>query len=162
MDKPGRNDPCPCGSGLKYKKCCAQKDAAAESARLAVNKARLGEQAAEYRAQLEEFADFDRATGSGLLDDEEDALTRDSNAVLGLIEAGQFDQAEATASALLVSYPQVHDGYTRLGKVFEARGDRRQAAHWYRRSVEFMRQHPEQHDSEFIDAIEERVQRLEE
>jgi uncharacterized protein len=21
--KPGRNDPCPCGSGLKYKKCCA-------------------------------------------------------------------------------------------------------------------------------------------
>lgn len=22
MDKTGRNDPCPCGSGLKYKKCC--------------------------------------------------------------------------------------------------------------------------------------------
>lgn len=21
-DKPGRNDPCPCGSGKKYKKCC--------------------------------------------------------------------------------------------------------------------------------------------
>ncbi|MCK4248374.1 MAG: SEC-C domain-containing protein, partial [Candidatus Omnitrophica bacterium] len=20
--KPGRNAPCPCGSGLKYKKCC--------------------------------------------------------------------------------------------------------------------------------------------
>ncbi|NOR22499.1 MAG: hypothetical protein GQ476_07440, partial [Candidatus Aminicenantes bacterium] len=23
--KPGRNDPCPCGSGLKYKKCCLGK-----------------------------------------------------------------------------------------------------------------------------------------
>ena len=23
MPKPGRNDPCPCGSGIKYKKCCA-------------------------------------------------------------------------------------------------------------------------------------------
>ena len=23
MPRPGRNDPCPCGSGLKYKKCCA-------------------------------------------------------------------------------------------------------------------------------------------
>jgi len=23
--KAGRNDPCPCGSGLKYKKCCALK-----------------------------------------------------------------------------------------------------------------------------------------
>ncbi|MDY7011417.1 MAG: SEC-C metal-binding domain-containing protein [Planctomycetota bacterium] len=21
-DQPGRNDPCPCGSGKKYKKCC--------------------------------------------------------------------------------------------------------------------------------------------
>ena len=25
--KPGRNDPCPCGSGKKYKKCCLPKDA---------------------------------------------------------------------------------------------------------------------------------------
>ena len=24
----GRNDPCPCGSGKKYKKCCLQDDAA--------------------------------------------------------------------------------------------------------------------------------------
>ena len=23
-DKPGRNDPCPCGSGKKYKKCCGR------------------------------------------------------------------------------------------------------------------------------------------
>lgn len=31
----GRNDPCPCGSGQKYKKCCAAKDEAATTARLA-------------------------------------------------------------------------------------------------------------------------------
>jgi len=24
-DKPGRNDPCPCGSGKKYKQCCGRK-----------------------------------------------------------------------------------------------------------------------------------------
>jgi preprotein translocase subunit SecA len=24
--KPGRNDPCPCGSGKKYKKCCGMND----------------------------------------------------------------------------------------------------------------------------------------
>jgi hypothetical protein len=28
----GRNDPCPCGSGLKYKKCCADKPAEREAA----------------------------------------------------------------------------------------------------------------------------------
>ena len=25
MSKTGRNDPCPCGSGKKYKKCCEEK-----------------------------------------------------------------------------------------------------------------------------------------
>jgi hypothetical protein len=30
--KPGRNEPCHCGSGRKYKQCCLQKDEAAEAA----------------------------------------------------------------------------------------------------------------------------------
>ena len=25
MEKVGRNDPCPCGSGKKFKKCCEEK-----------------------------------------------------------------------------------------------------------------------------------------
>src|SRR5580658_4563830 len=35
----GRNDPCPCGSGRKYKQCCADKDraAVAERERLAAS-----------------------------------------------------------------------------------------------------------------------------
>ncbi|MGC8722934.1 MAG: YecA family protein [Acidobacteriota bacterium] len=32
MPAPGRNDPCPCGSGLKYKKCCMGKDQTRPSA----------------------------------------------------------------------------------------------------------------------------------
>jgi len=32
--KPGRNDPCSCGSGLKYKKCCADKHDASEHQRV--------------------------------------------------------------------------------------------------------------------------------
>ncbi len=28
MTGPGRNDPCPCGSGKKYKQCCLVKDEA--------------------------------------------------------------------------------------------------------------------------------------
>jgi hypothetical protein len=31
---PGRNDPCHCGSGKKYKKCCEEKDATAKHAHL--------------------------------------------------------------------------------------------------------------------------------
>jgi hypothetical protein len=29
-DHPGRNDPCHCGSGKKYKRCCLAKDQTAE------------------------------------------------------------------------------------------------------------------------------------
>ena len=32
MSKPGRNDPCPCGSGKKYKKCCQPLEEAARAA----------------------------------------------------------------------------------------------------------------------------------
>jgi hypothetical protein len=35
MTKTGRNDPCPCGSGKKYKHCCLKKDEAAEHEALA-------------------------------------------------------------------------------------------------------------------------------
>jgi hypothetical protein len=37
--KIGRNDPCHCGSGKKYKKCCSAKDDAARSAELAAEAA---------------------------------------------------------------------------------------------------------------------------
>src|SRR4051794_29167854 len=42
--KVGRNDPCPCGSGKKYKKCCLAKDEAAArqaSAQLATTQREL-------------------------------------------------------------------------------------------------------------------------
>lgn len=32
MEKIGRNSPCPCGSNLKYKKCCLNRDLAASTA----------------------------------------------------------------------------------------------------------------------------------
>jgi len=38
----GRNDPCPCGSGRKYKQCCLAKDEAAA----AVARAKAAEEAA--------------------------------------------------------------------------------------------------------------------
>jgi hypothetical protein len=46
----GRNEPCHCGSGQKYKKCCAQKDDAARSAQLAAQRAALSSAKAEADA----------------------------------------------------------------------------------------------------------------
>jgi len=52
--KIGRNDPCTCGSGQKYKKCCAAKDAAAESAQLAARQAEATARATEAATKAAE------------------------------------------------------------------------------------------------------------
>ena len=36
MNELGRNDPCPCGSGKKFKKCCLAKNEAARPRRVTV------------------------------------------------------------------------------------------------------------------------------
>src|SRR5262245_13666500 len=47
MSKAGRNDPCPCGSGKKYKKCCMLKDELAASTSAEADVAIAAEEALE-------------------------------------------------------------------------------------------------------------------
>ncbi len=63
MSKIGRNDPCHCGSGQKYKKCHLPKDDAAKSAELAASAAAAAE-AAKVKADAEaEEAEKDKEAG---------------------------------------------------------------------------------------------------
>jgi len=134
--KTGRNDPCPCGSGKKYKQCCLRKEEEAEHKALAaLNQAR--ENGSGGYSDLVKTADMLAAQY-----DDDLALTEASNAAIGLVHAGKLDEAEKAARDLLVRFPDVHDGYDRLGMVYEARGDNKQAAHYYRQALEFIRQHP--------------------
>lgn len=151
MPRTGRNDPCPCGSGKKYKHCCLPKDEAAEHARLA-QAAALAAEAAAARKQEQQAA----------LDDlqHEHDLAESSNAVIALVRAGKLDEAESAARELLVRFPEVHDGYDRLGMVYEARGQNKQAADCYRQVIDFVRTHPEQYDPEFADTFRELVAKL--
>jgi tetratricopeptide (TPR) repeat protein len=154
-NKPGRNDPCPCGSGQKYKRCCLPKDQIAESAALAEAAAATAAAAAQH-GHSHAGCDFCGHLGNG----GEDELTRDSNAVVDLVHEGKLDQAEAAARELLEHYPDVHDGYDRLGMVYEARGEKKQAADCYRKLIEFVLAHPEQYDPEFNTLFERLVAEL--
>ncbi|MBP6017150.1 MAG: SEC-C domain-containing protein [Candidatus Promineofilum sp.] len=58
MNKPGRNDPCYCGSGKKYKQCHMSADLALESEQRAWNDA-----ARDLRSKILEFADDERFDG---------------------------------------------------------------------------------------------------
>lgn len=134
MPKTGRNDPCPCASGKKYKHCCLERDRAAELS--AADHARVALQ-------------------------ESQALEVTSNAVVDLVHAGHLDEAEQAARELLARYPEVHDGYDRLGMVHEARGQFREAAECYRKVIEFTRANPEDYDPGFVDIFLALVVKLE-
>ena len=145
MAKPGRNDPCPCGSGNKYKKCCQPKDEAAErdAARRGPGAARGTRRRAaaqrDHELRTEVAAWLRQAEEEDLLDD---ALEDASNAVIDLVQAGKLDEAEEAARDLLVRYPDVP---RRLGPPRHgARGTRRhrEAADCYRRALDFLRGHP--------------------
>src|SRR5271169_4487884 len=135
MAKPGRNDPCPCGSGNKYKKCCLAKEEAVAREQLVKAQAprdtlRRDQRAAADRLQVTELtaAVAARLARAEEEDAYEDALDIASNAVVDLVRAAKLDEAEAAARDLLRRFPDVHDGWDRLGMVHEARGDSRQAA----------------------------------
>ena len=148
MAKIGRNDPCPCGSGKKYKKCCmASDEAAARAARPA--------QPAAVPARRPSLASYFQEQ------DERDELTEASNAVVDLVQAGNLDAAEQGARDLLARFPDVHDGYDRLGMVCEARGDHRQAADCYRKAIDVIRNHPDAYDPAFEAVFQKLIDRLE-
>ncbi len=92
--------------------------------------------------------------------EEVDELDEASNAVVDLIHAGRLDEAERAARDLLVRYPQVPDGHDRLGMVYQARGQNREAADCYRKVVEFMRAHPADFDPQLQTHFLQRIAKL--
>ncbi len=131
MAKVGRNDPCPCGRGRKYKKCCME----ADEQRRPAGVARGSDPLPAYR----------------IAETEVDAL---SNSVIDLIEAGDFGAAEAACRRLQEEYPDQVDGIWRLASVHEARGDRAAAADCYRAAAEFARSHDGFEEQSITDMIE--------
>jgi tetratricopeptide (TPR) repeat protein len=167
MAKPGRNDPCPCGSGNKYKKCCLAKEEAVAREQLVKAQAprdtlRRDQRAAADRLQVTELtaAVAARLARAEEEDAYEDALDIASNAVVDLVRAAKLDEAEAAARDLLRRFPDVHDGWDRLGMVHEARGDSRQAADCYRKVIAFIRDHPDDYEPGFEEVFVKLVDRL--
>ena len=152
--------PAPCGSGNKYKKCCLAKDEAVEREQLAKADAKRAERAAAHTQNLREVKAAIAARLLGAEDADEDELTVASNAAADLVRAGKLDEAEQAARDLLVRFPEVHDGYDRLGMVHEARGENRQAADCYRKVIEFIREHPDAYDPGLEDMFTKLVNRL--
>jgi Tfp pilus assembly protein PilF len=157
MAKPGRNDPCHCGSGKKYKKCCQSKDEAPEREELA--KSRREEREEEHRVKMRRAKD--EYFASLVPEEEEDEeLTKASNAAVDLVQAGKLEEAEAAARDLIARYPEVHDGWDRLGMMYEAKGENKTAADCYRKALEIIRERPQQYDEPFANVFVELIAKL--
>src|SRR3984957_8490339 len=148
MAKIGRNDPCHCNSGKKYKQCCMVSDEAAARAARPIRQTAAPARRPSLASYVQEH-------------DERDELTEASNAVVDMVQAGNLDAAEQAAHDLLARFPDVHDGYDRLGMVCEARGDHRQAADCYHKAITIIRDHPENYDPGFEAIFQKLVDRLE-
>lgn len=133
MVKISRNAPCPCGSGKKYKKCCASREESTHT------KEEISLE--EWHAEVEE-------------------LNTLFNSVIDLINSGELDEAEKKSHELLSRYPDQVDGLQQLAMVHEAKGETAVALEYYRKVVEFMRTHPG-FDADSIAWPQEEIKRLE-
>jgi Flp pilus assembly protein TadD/SAM-dependent methyltransferase len=137
MKKVGRNDPCPCGSGKKYKQCCMQRDPAQAARRSAAHDSASGQvglaqahhQAGHWRqaeALHRRILEVDPANAS--------THTNLGSALQGL---GRLDEAVASYQEALRLRPGFAEAHYNLGNALKEQGKLDQAAASYRNALSF-------------------------
>ena len=104
MAKIGRNEPCPCGSGSKYKRCCLGAPVAMELA------------STNAQAPTEPHEELCPCCV--------DELNDRADHVLDELLAGRTDEAEALCQAFLRDFPGEAEGIDLLSMICEERGQR--------------------------------------
>jgi len=113
-DAPGRNDPCPCGSGKKYKKCCLGSDTDAGGPLVEAN----------------EPPSLDPPPGSWMAGVPPDLLQLDDWMHEGehAVEDGRLERAEELSRKVREGFPDLIHGHYLLGKIRGAQGRWSEAA----------------------------------
>jgi tetratricopeptide (TPR) repeat protein len=140
MSSPGRNDPCPCGSGKKYKKCCA----------------RVATPAAGGAATVPDlsalFVQLNAGRHSELEAGARDLIERHSSLgilwkLLGAALFAQGKDAQAVLETAARLLPNDPESQTNLGNVLRAKGQLENAAIRHRRAIELQPDYAEAHNN---------------
>lgn len=134
-NKIGRNDPCLCGSGKKYKQCCMRAEAA--------QKASVGTTNENISNTLREAIGYYQA---GQLSEAEAACRKllqispdhpDALHMLGMIanQQGMYDVAELCIGRMLKIAPNFADAHNNLGVALKEQGKLEEAIASYRKAV---------------------------
>jgi len=136
---PGRNDPCPCGSGKKYKKCCIDKEPVARAP-------------APDRSAWESYPLAEQAK----IAQEVQRLDDLSNGAMEAIEGKRYDEAERLCADLVREYPLMIDGHDRSGLLREAQGRFQEAADHYAKALALIEEDPSGYDPQVTRMFQKR------
>ena len=156
MAKVGRNEPCPCGSGKKYKKCCLTKDEETKRSRLeALEKKRLeAEREAEQDEELFEDALEDEDVEDEEVEDEpgEESVDEADEAEADEEEADEEEADEEEADEeeelrppekVVAEVPEISDEEERIVAKWREEYKKMSGIEEIRRHIEdFLRDHP--------------------
>lgn len=143
MNKVGRNDPCPCGSGKKYKQCCQQR---AEAAAHNPAPTTLLD-ALQAAVDLHQTGQLDRA--ASIYQQILQQIPNDPNA-LHLLGDIAMQKGEHAAAIDLISKairfnPDFPVAYYNLGNAYRAQGNLQEAAGSYRSALKLAPNYAEAH-----------------
>jgi hypothetical protein len=141
MAKIGRNEPCPCGSGKKYKRCCQTVVAPAP-------------QPPALRANT--WTEPHRELCPCCVEKLEERADR----VADELVAGNLDHAEVLCRQFIADYPREAEGLDLLSMILEQRGQRDQALDLLRRASTIAHARPE-YDFEVRTNMRQRIRQLE-
>jgi tetratricopeptide (TPR) repeat protein len=119
----GRNDPCPCGNGIKYKKCCGQ----------------IGAQAAAQAMHQTRAASVGTTATTGTI------AQFQMDQLVGIFNRGNFPELEVQARALIGRYPNAGFVWKVLGLALKMQG--KDALQAMKRSTELLPNDAEAHNN---------------
>lgn len=140
MAKIGRNDPCPCGSGKKHKRCC---QGAPVAQQLAATNANVP---TELHQELCPCC--------------VDELNERADHVLDELLAGRVDEAEVSCHDFIRDFPGQAEGIDLLSMIFEERGQRERALDLLRQASDIAHANPN-YDAETRSLMRLRIRELE-
>jgi len=146
--KPGRNDPCPCGSGKKFEKCCAPNwtDSAADMSRLGPDDAEAHHHSADALQRLGKLVEAVAAYAQALALNPNlvEAHINRGNALRGLGSLAEAAASYRRALALKPDHALVHSN---LGALLRGLGQFDDAVASFRRALEIKPDFVEAHNN---------------
>ncbi|HVO87477.1 MAG TPA: tetratricopeptide repeat protein [Casimicrobiaceae bacterium] len=139
MSRPSRNDPCPCGSGRKYKHCCIALENARSLAEVDASCVRLPDSHADIAAGhahlargalVEAIACFQRAIAAG-----GGSAEVHTHLALALQRSGRMREALASYRDAVRSNPVAANAHFNLAVALQALGETDEALACYRRAL---------------------------